>query len=116
MSPVVPPVQGTLVGSCVTGCTKTFLKQIFRDFCPAGWEVAAARRAKDLAADRTFECWGTVVMSAGFWVAPKLTAEGPVRNRHISCGFHGSLDLGEGSSKRGFPISLAKPHPHSKRR
>lgn len=63
---MVPPVQGTLVGSCVTGCTKTFLKPIFRDFRPAGWEVVAARLAKGLAADRTLECWGTVVVSAGF--------------------------------------------------
>lgn len=61
-----PYCRGTLVGSCVTGCTKTFLKPIFRDFRPAGWEVAAARLVKDLAADRTFECWGAVVMSAGF--------------------------------------------------
>lgn len=74
-SPVVPPVQGTRVGSCVTGCTKTFLKSIFRDFCPAGWEVVAACLAKDLAADKTFGYWGAIVMSAGFWLSPKPGAD-----------------------------------------
>lgn len=34
---LLPPVWGALGGSCVTSCTKTFLKPLFRDFCPAGW-------------------------------------------------------------------------------
>lgn len=35
--PCPPPVPGGPGKSCVTDCTKTFLKPIFRDFCPAGW-------------------------------------------------------------------------------
>lgn len=116
--PMVPPVQGTRVGSCVTGCTKSFLKPIFRDFCPAGWEVAAACLAKDLAADRTWGIWGIVVMSAGFWVSPKPGAD---------CGGGEQCKVGtfpwlpllfrlcKGPSQRAFLISLAKPYPHSKR-
>lgn len=32
-----PEIGGFFGGSCVTSCTKTFLKPLFRDFCPAGW-------------------------------------------------------------------------------
>lgn len=116
-SPVVPPVQGTQVGSCVTGCTKTLLKPIFRDFCPAGWEVAAACLAKDLTADKTFGCWGTVVMSAAFWVSPKHGADRRVSQCEVGTlpWLPLPLTLQEGPRKRGFHISLAKPHPHSQR-
>lgn len=125
MSPMVPPVQGTRVGSCVTGCTKTFLKSIFRDFCPAGWEVVAACLAKDLAADRTFECWGIVVMSAGFWASPKHGADcrGSSLKWALSCGFHCFLDLGKAQEGGAFIFLWPNPThtasagtacPHSK--
>lgn len=40
---LLPPCRGAGRGArfwgepCVTSCTKTFLKPLFRDFCPAGW-------------------------------------------------------------------------------
>lgn len=66
--PCLPPVLGGFGGSCVTSCTKTFLKSLFRDFCPAGWGVAAACPAKDLAVDKVLGDGGTLVASAGFQV------------------------------------------------
>lgn len=70
------PCAGDPRGGLVSQVAQRLHKQIFRDFCFAGWEVAAARLAKDLAADRTFECRGTVVMfSAGFWAPPKHGAD-----------------------------------------
>lgn len=113
-SPMVPPVQGTRVGSCVTGCTKTLLKPIFRDFCPAGWEVTAACLAKDLTADKTFGCWGTVVMSATFLVSPKHGADcrGSSVKWAPSRGFLCPLHFRR-AHVRGVFISLWPNHTHT---
>lgn len=115
-SPVVPPVQGTREGSCVTGCTKTFLNQYSGISVLQGgkWWLPALPRillqTKHLGIGGQLWC----LLVSGCLPNLELTAE-----PQCKVGTFPWLPLPfrrqEGLSKRGFHISLAKPYPHSKR-
>lgn len=50
--------------SCVSSCTETFLKPLFRDFCPAGWEQGGCLPCQGSCCGQDIAGWGDPLVAA----------------------------------------------------